>query len=264
MAGLTATLLTRDEARNIADALASVAWADERIVVDSRSSDETVAVARAAGARVDVRDWPGYGAQRNHAASLAAHDWILALDADERVTPELAAEIRALLQGTPAAAGYRLPRVTYYLGRWMRTTDWYPDWQLRLYDRRRAAWNTRPVHESVEVRGPVARLRGELRHHAYRDLAHHLDTINRYTTLAAGQMAAEGRRTTPAAATVHAAAAFLRNYVLRRGLLDGAPGFVVSGMNAYYVWLKFVKLWALRHEGQLPPGPAPTPPAEPR
>nr|MCU0256366.1 glycosyltransferase family 2 protein [Vicinamibacterales bacterium] len=162
MPGLTAIIITRDEARHIGAALASVSWADERIVVDSHSVDDTVALARAAGARVDVRDWPGYGAQRNHAAGLAAHDWILAIDADERVTPDLAREIAGLLRGTPAAAGYRIPRVTRYLDRWVRSTDWYPDWQLRLYDRTRAAWNTRPVHESVEVRGPVARLHGEL------------------------------------------------------------------------------------------------------
>lgn len=245
MPGLTAIIITRDEARHIGAALASVDWADERIVIDSHSADETVALARAAGARVDVRDWPGYGAQRNHAASLAAHDWILALDADERVTPELAAEIRAMLRATPVAAGYRIPRVTHYLGRWIRSTDWYPDWQLRLYDRTRASWNLRPVHESVEVQGPVAKLRGELQHFAYRDLAHHLDTINRYTTLAAGHLRSQGRRAGPARATGHAAAAFLRNYLLRGGLRDGAAGFVVSAMNAYYVWLKFVKLWAL-------------------
>lgn len=263
MAGLTAIIITRDEARHIGEALASVAFADERIVVDSRSADDTVALARAAGARVDVRDWPGYGAQRNHAASLAAHDWILALDADERVTPALAREIAELLRGTPAAAGYRVPRVTRYLDRWVRSTDWFPDWQLRLYDRRQASWNTRPVHESVEVRGPVARLAGEIQHHAYRDLDHHLDTINRYTTLAAGYMFQHGRRTGPVRATAHAALAFLRNYVLRRGFTDGSVGLVVSAMNAYYVWLKLVKLWALQHGAPLPPTAAAPPPASP-
>ncbi|MCU0256667.1 MAG: glycosyltransferase family 2 protein, partial [Vicinamibacterales bacterium] len=204
--------------------------------------------------------------QRNHAAGLAAHDWILAIDADERVTPELAREITGLLRGTPAAAGYRIPRVTRYLDRWVRSTDWYPDWQLRLYDRTRAAWNTRPVHESVEVRGPVARLCGELQHHAYRDLSHHLDTINRYTTLAAGHLFGQGRRSGPLRATLHATAAFLRNYLLRRGITDGSTGLVVSTMNAYYVWLKFVKLWALQHGAPLPPAagaghPAPPPDA---
>lgn len=255
MPRLTAILITRDEATHIAEALASVAWADERIVVDSRSTDDTVALARAAGAHVEVREWPGYGPQRNHAASLAAHDWILALDADERVTPELAAEIQALLRDTPSAVAYRIPRVTRYLGRWLRTTDWYPDWQLRLYDRRRAAWNLRPVHESVAADGPVGRLRGEIQHLAYRDLSHHVDTINRYTTLAAARLFDEGRRSGPVRAAAHALLAFLRNYVLRRGALDGAAGFVVSAMNAYYVWLKLVKLWAFQRGEEGPSDP---------
>jgi glycosyltransferase involved in cell wall biosynthesis len=244
--GLTAIVITKNEAAHITAALQSVAWADERIVVDSRSGDETVALARGAGARVEVRDWPGYGAQRNHAGALAAHDWILAIDADERVSAPLAEEIRRLLRGTPADVGYRIPRVTRYLGRWIRSTDWYPDWQLRLYDRRHARWNDWPVHESVEADGRVGRLTAELEHHAYRDLAHHLDTINRYTTLAATRLVSLGRRAGPVSATGHAAFAFLRNYVLRHGFTDGAPGLIVSAMNAYYVWLKLLKAWELQ------------------
>ena len=245
MPGLTVILITKDEERHVAEALASVSWADERIVVDSGSTDRTVELSRAAGARVEVREWPGYGAQRNHAARLAAHDWILALDADERITPALASEIRQVLAQEPVAAGFRVPRVTWYLGRWIRTTDWYPDWKLRLYDRRRARWNDAPVHESVQADGPVLPLRGEIEHRAYRDLAHHVATINRYTTLAAAALAAEGRRAGPLVATGHAVAAFLRNYVLKRGCLDGSAGLVISAMNAYYVWLKHVKLWEI-------------------
>ena len=133
---LTVTVITRNEAAHIVAALQSVAWADEIVVVDSHSTDDTVALARAHATRVEVRDWPGYGAQKNYAAELAANDWILSIDADERVTPELAAEIRERLAGDPPARGYRIPRVTHYLGRWIRSTDWYPDYQLRLYDRR--------------------------------------------------------------------------------------------------------------------------------
>lgn len=255
MAAVSVIIITRDEARHIRAALASVAWADDRIVVDSRSTDETVALARAAGARVEVRDWPGYGAQRNYAAGLARHDWILALDADERIPPPLAQEIQTLVAAGPAAVGYRIKRVTRYLGRWIRTTDWYPDWQLRLYDRRHARWNDWPVHESVEADGPVGRLREEMLHLAYRDLAHHVDTVNRYTTLAARHLAAAGRHSGPVRAGLHALAAFLRNYVLRRGFLDGRPGLVVSSMNAYYVWLKLVKLWALERADTAPDRP---------
>ncbi len=249
---LTVTVITHNEAAHIDDALASVAWADEIIVVDSHSTDETVAIARRRATRVDVRDWPGYGAQKNYAAEAAANDWILSIDADERVTPDLADEIRAVLAG-PAASGYRIPRVTYYLGRWIRSTDWYPDYQLRLYDRRAGRWNGRRVHESVDLTGMPGQLRHDLQHFAYRNISHHLATIDRYTTMAAEQWLAEGRRTTVVSALVHAKLAFLRNYVVRGGVRDGGPGFVVSVLNSYYVFLKFAKLWELQQRSsQIP------------
>jgi glycosyltransferase involved in cell wall biosynthesis len=191
---------------------------------------------------VVVRDWPGYIAQKNHAASIASHDWILSLDADERVTPGLAAEIQSLVAGTPPHPGYRIPRVTWHLGRWIRTTDWYPDFQLRLYDRRLAEWTGRYVHESVTVRGSVGRLKGELQHFAYRDIADHLETIDRYTTYAARQMREDGRRAGFLQIAGHPPLAFLRNYVAHGGFRDGVPGLVISALNSYYVFLKFIKL----------------------
>jgi glycosyltransferase involved in cell wall biosynthesis len=246
---LTVTVITLNEASNIDACLASVSWADEVLVVDSGSTDGTADRARKAGARVFVRDWPGYAAQKDFAASQAAHDWILSVDADERVTPALTSEIRALLSGNALPhAGYRVPRVTWHLGRWIRTPDWYPDLQLRLYDRGRARWKARRVHESVALdpgAGAPGRLTGELQHYAYRDIAHHLDTMNRYTTLAADDMYAAGRRANLLDLCLHPPAAFLRNYVLRRGVADGAPGFIISAMNAHYVFQKFAKLWAL-------------------
>jgi glycosyltransferase involved in cell wall biosynthesis len=252
VAKLSVTVITLNEAAHIEACLASVAWADERLVVDSGSTDGTPDLARAAGARVIARDWRGYADQKNAAAADAAHDWILSIDADERVTPDLAAEIRERLAGEPSDAGYRMPRVTWHLGRWIRTTDWYPDFQLRLYDRRRARWTPRRVHESVEAAGPVGRLRHELQHLAYRDLAHHHRTMDRYTTLAAAEMHEAGRRAGVADLVLHPPAAFLRNYVLRRGFADGVPGFIISAMNAHYVFLKFAKLWALGRDGRPP------------
>ena len=240
------TVITRDESAHIAAALESVSWADEIIVVDSHSTDETVAIARRYATRVEVRDWPGYSAQKNYAAEIASNDWILSLDADERVTSGLANEIRQTLQGELAARGYRIPRVTWYLGRWIRSTDWYPDYQLRLYDRRAGRWNGRRVHESVDLQGTPGLLRHELQHYAYRDIAHHLATIDRYTTLAAEQWLAEGRRTNGFEIFIHPRLAFLRNYLLRGGIKDGAPGLLVSKLNAYYVFLKFAKLWELQ------------------
>jgi len=246
--GLTVTIITLNEAAHIDACLASVSWADEILVVDSGSTDGTPERARAGGARVIQRDWPGYAAQKNFAASQAANDWILSVDADERVTPALSAEVRTVLASDPDPAGYRVPRVAWHLGRWIRTTDWYPDYQLRLYDRRRAQWPPRAVHESVRADGPVGLLRQELQHYAYRDVSHHHETMNRYTTLAAEQMLAEGRRAGVTDLCLHPPAAFLRNYILRRGFTDGAVGMIISTMNAYYVFLKFAKLWQLQRD----------------
>ncbi len=245
MPRLSVTVITRNEASNIADALRSVAWADERVVVDSGSTDGTPALAREHADRVVVREWPGYIAQKNYAASIAAHDWILSLDADERVTPELAAEIRAVLASDPRPAAFRMPRVTWHLGRWIRTTDWYPDFQVRLYDRRRARWSGRYVHEAVTADGERGTLRGELQHYAYRDISDHLETIDRYTTYAARQMHEAGRRAGLLQVAGHPPLAFLRNYVARGGIRDGAPGLIISALNSYYVFLKFAKLWEL-------------------
>jgi glycosyltransferase involved in cell wall biosynthesis len=242
---LSVTVITKNEAADIGETLASVRWADEIVVVDSHSTDDTVAIARRHTDRVVVRDWAGYIDQKNYAASLAAHDWILSVDADERVTPELAAEVKGRLQDAPREAAFRIPRVTWHLGRWIRTTDWYPDHQLRLYDRRAAQWTGRYVHEAVTVRGATGMLRGELQHYAYRDISDHLETIDRYTSLAARQMREDGRRAGLLELAGHPPLAFLRNYLAHGGIRDGVPGFIISAMNAYYVFLKFAKLWEL-------------------
>lgn len=244
MPKLTVTVIARDESHHIDAALASVAWADEIVVIDAESHDDTVARAAGHGARVEVRPWPGYSAQKNYAASRASNDWILSLDADERVTPELATEIRALMATEPPRRGYRIPRLTSYLGRWIRGTDWYPDYQLRLYDRRAGTWNGRRVHESVQLEGEPGVLRHDLQHFPYASIGDHVDTINRYTTLAAQQLAAEGRIPSIAGLALHPPAAFLRNYLLKGGVRLGAVGVVVSVLNSYYVFLKLAKAWA--------------------
>ncbi len=252
---LTVTVITHNEAANIGAALESVSWADEIIVVDSHSTDATVAIAKARATRVEVREWAGYSAQKNLAADLASNDWILSLDADERVTPALAAEIQDLMKRGPDAKGYRVSRVTWYLGRWLHSTDWYPDYQLRLYDRRCGRWNGRRVHESFELKGTPGRLRHHLEHFAYRDVSDHVTSIDHYTTLQAEQWVEEGRRTNALEIAVHPPVAFLRNYVLRLGFKDGAAGLLVSALNSYYVFMKLLKLWELQH----PPSRADTP-----
>ena len=246
---LSVTVITHNEGPHVAGALESVAWADEIVVVDSGSTDDTVAIAERYATRVVQHQWTGYGTQKNYAADLASHDWILSIDADERVAPALAGEIRALLQQGPKAAGYEISRVAHYLGRWIRSTDWYPDFHVRLYDRRTARWSEAAVHESIQCPGRVERLRGELLHYPYRDVSEHLAKIDRYTTLIARQWAADGRRTAAWEAIVYPRLAFLRNFILRRGFLDGHTGLVVSMLNSYYVFLKYVKLFEMQQTG---------------
>ena len=249
MPPVTATVITKNEADAIADALKSLSWADEIIVVDAESSDDTVSIARQFTDRVYIRPWNGYVEQKNHAASLASHDWIFSLDADERVTPALSAEVRTVLASDPPVAGFRMPRVSFYLGRWMRTTDMYPDYQLRLYDRRHARWDGLHVHESVKVDGgSVGYLKSELQHYPYRDLSEHLIRMDRYTTLAARQMFEKGRRATRLELLFHPPVVFFRNYVVKGGFRDGTAGLVISLVNSYYVMLKFAKLWELQRD----------------
>ena len=250
MPKVSVTIITLNEAEHIGAAIDSAAWADELVVVDCGSTDGTPDIARAKGANVLVRDWSGYVDQKNYAAGRASHDWIFSLDADERIPPALAAEIQGLLSSEPPLRGYRVPRLTFHLGRWIRTTDFYPDFQTRLYDRRAARWRGMYVHESVAVDGATGRLRHDLEHYSFRDLRDHLDRVNHYTTLAARQMHEAGRRAGPLDLIVHPPAAFLRNFVLRRGMLDGTAGFIISFVNAYSVFLKFAKLWELQRKAE--------------
>ena len=248
MPKVSVTIITLDEAEHIGAAIDSAAWADEIVVVDSGSTDDTVDIARAKGATVLSRTWSGYVDQKNFAAERVSNDWIFSLDADERIPSALAAEVQALVSSEPSKRGYRVPRVSFHLGRWIRTTDFYPDFQTRLYDRRAARWRGKYVHESVSVDGPVGQLRHDLEHFSYRDLRDQLDRINHYTSLAAHQMKEAGRRAGPLDLLIHPPAAFLRNYVLRRGILDGTVGLTISLVNAYSVFLKFAKLRELQHE----------------
>lgn len=243
---MTVTIITRNEAAHIGAAIDSAAWADEIVVVDCGSTDDTVARAAAKGVRVEHRPWSGWVDQKNFAASLASSDWIFSLDADERITPSLAQEIRGTLRDTPPHVAFRVPRVTFHLGRWIRTTDFYPDFQTRLYDRRSARWAGQYVHESIAALGSVGKLTQELEHYSYSNLSDHLDRINTYSTLAARQMYDRGRRASVFDLLAQGPAAFLRNYVLRRGMFDGSVGLILSTVNAYSVFLKFAKLWELQ------------------
>jgi glycosyltransferase involved in cell wall biosynthesis len=250
-APISAAVITLDAARTLEESLASLAFCDEIVVLDSGSTDETLEIARAHGARVAHRDWSGFRDQKNAATALCARDWVLSIDADEVVTPELAREIADLFaDGSggnpgPAAVGYSIPRRTRYLGRDIRHAGWYPDRAVRLYDRRSAEWVGGQVHERVVVDGPVERLSGDLLHHPYATLAHHLDKLNRYSTLAAHTLHSRGRRAGWSDIAFRPPLAFIKKMLPQRGILDGVPGLVVALSTATSVFLKYAKLWDL-------------------
>jgi glycosyltransferase involved in cell wall biosynthesis len=245
-APLSACIVTRDEEDRLGDCLASIDWCDEIVVVDSHSTDRTRDIAAAAGARVIERDWPGHVAQKDFAVRQARHDWVLCIDADERVSPELAKEIVELRDaGFPDRAGWEVLRVSEYLGRWIRHGTWYPDPKLRLFDRRRGRWGGRDPHDRVEIDGPRGRLRGELLHHPYRNLEEHLATIDRYTTIMAGQLHEAGRRARLRDLVLRPPARFFVYYVVRGGWRDGWRGLLMAYLAAHYVRMKYAKLWIL-------------------
>lgn len=245
---ITATVITLNEERHIAGALASLSWADEIVVVDSGSGDRTVEIARGFTERVVVNPWPGYAAQKNFAAAQASNDWIFSLDADERVTPDLAASIARAREETSHLDGYRVARRAWYVDRWVRHSGWYPDWQVRLYDRTRARFEGDFVHESVRLAGRPGTLEGDLLHYTVDSLSDHHRRIDRYTTLAAEALAARGKRPSLALAVAQPIATFLKTYLVRQGFRDGGAGVAIAGFAAYYVFLRQMKLWELARE----------------
>jgi glycosyltransferase involved in cell wall biosynthesis len=241
---ISATVITFNEEKNIAAALESLSWADEIIVVDSESGDATVEIALRYTSRVFVRGWPGYSAQKNFAADQARNDWVFSLDADERVSDELARELARL--GPDAGsryAGFDMARLTYYLGRWIKHSGWYPDYKLRLYNRKRGRWRGDYVHESLDVDGDVGRLGGNLLHYTIRDASEHHLRIDRYTSLAAEQSHAQGKRASPATLFFAPLATFMRSFIVKRGFMDGVQGLAIAFFAAHYAFLKALKLW---------------------
>ena len=250
---LSLVIITRNAAHELADCLASVAFAAETIVVDSGSVDDTAALAVRSGAQVIVQAWQGFGPQKNFAVGQAAYDWVLCLDADERVTPELAEAVRALFAGgLPPVAAYSIARRNRFLGRWLAHGEGYPDWNIRLFDRRRARWSADLVHEKVLADGPVMRLRGDLLHASAESIDAYIAKQNRYTTIQAEAMHARGERAGVAQLVLSPAARFLRFYVFRLGFLDGAAGFAHIAIGAFASFLKYAKLRALQAGGRAP------------
>jgi glycosyltransferase involved in cell wall biosynthesis len=251
---ISACVITRDEADRIEACLRSLAWCDEIVVVDSHSTDDTRQRAAALGARVIERDWPGFAAQKDFAVRAAAHDWVLVIDADERVSAALRAEIAARrAAGFGDLAGFSLPRCSQYLGRWIRHGTWYPDRSVRLFDRRRGRFEapaTYDLHERVVLDGPVGALASDLLHVPYRSISEHLRTIDRYTTIMAEGLNARGRRAGVTDLVLHPAWRFFQFYVLKAGCLDGWRGLLLAYLAAHYVRLRYAKLLAMQRDGR--------------
>lgn len=246
---LSLVLITKNEEHRLERCLRSVPFAAEVVVLDSGSTDGTVALAKGLGARVFVEDWRGFGPQRRRAVELASHDWVLCLDGDEALSPELAAEIEARFETLDPAAGYRSPRLSFHLGRWIRHGGWHPDWQLRLFHRAHAGWSEAAVHERVEATR-VESLRGSILHWVFEDLSHQVRTNDRYSSLQARELFERGVRSSLWKQITKPKVKFFECYLFKGGFLDGWPGFVIAVGAAYSVFLKWAKLRELeRRQG---------------
>lgn len=246
MPPISATIITRNEAANIARAIRSLDCADEILVVDSGSTDGTVNIAAELGARTVTHPWEGFAGQKNFAVREASHDWILSLDGDEELNDEARAAIREWKQATPRAGAYRFARRARYLGRWILHSGWYPDWKIRLFHRDKARWAGDYVHESVIAEGPAETLSGEILHYTCDSLADHRNRIEFYTGLAAQEMFARSERAGVSRRILAPPWIFLHTYFFRLGVLDGVPGFLIAWMAARYVRRKYAKLAELQ------------------
>lgn len=243
---ISAVIIAFNEENKIADAIRSVTWADEILVVDSESTDSTREIAEGLGAKVIVEKWRGFSAQKQFATDQASHDRIFSLDADERVSDELTDEIIKLRDSRVVSDGYRISRLTTYLGRNIRHCGWYPDWQLRFFDRTKGRWKDVAVHESVEMvaETKTSKLNGDILHLSIDSVKQHAEMIHsRYAPLSAEAMLARGTRTSPMMIALSPVVTFLQTYVIKAGFLDGFAGLVISYFAAYNVFLKHLLLW---------------------
>jgi glycosyltransferase involved in cell wall biosynthesis len=242
---ISAAIITFNEERNVARVLESLRCCDEILVLDSGSNDRTVEIAGKLGARVVEASWHGYAAQKNIAAELASHDWVLSLDADESLSEALEAEIWQIKKTGPKFDGYTVPRLAQYLGRWILHSGWYPDRKIRLFNRTKARWVGEFVHESVRVDGTVGHLQSNLLHFTCNSISEHLRTMDRYTTLAAQEIASRQESISLSRLLCDPPWTFFRTYVLKRGFLDGVEGLAIAYMAAFYNFAKYSKAWLM-------------------
>lgn len=246
---VSAIVVCFNEERNIGACLESLSWCDEIVVVDSFSTDRTVEICHQYTERVIQRKWAGYRDQKAFAHSQATKDWVLLVDSDERVTPKLSEEVKEALSSHGGEfAGFSVPRLVFYLGRWWWRGGWYPDYDVRLFRRDRATWGGSDPHEKILIDGKVCRLRNPLHHFSYRDIEDHIQRINRFTSISSRELLNEGKGWRLVDTLVRPAFRFFRSYIWKRGFLEGFAGFYVAVTAAVYVFLKYAKLWELEFE----------------
>jgi len=252
---ISACIITFNEEKNIAAAIESVAWADEILLIDSSSTDRTREIAESHGAKIIIQKWLGFAKQKQFAVDKAEHDWVLSLDADERISSKLQDELQhlKLMSGKDLADGYKLPRLSFYMNRPIRHGSWYPDWQLRFFNRTKGAWKNVLIHESfqMETGARIEKLAGDILHYSIENAAHHHKIIGeRYAPLAARQMFERGRQTTALKIMIAGLTTFLQTYILKLGFLDGLPGFCIARFAAHHAFLKHLFLWEMQQTGE--------------
>lgn len=245
---LSVIIITLNEAHAIRACLESVAWADEIIVVDSGSTDDTLAICREFTPHVYHHEWPGFGPQKNHALGHASREWVLSLDADERISPELRQEIQNAMVAPGNYSAFRMPRLSSFCGRFMRHSGWWPDYVTRLFKRGSARFSDDLVHERLIVDGATGTLKSPLLHDTYRDLEEVLDKVNSYSTAGARMLDQKQRKSGLSTAILHGLWAFVRTYFLRRGFLDGREGFMLAVSNAEGTYYRYIKLMLLNRK----------------
>lgn len=238
---IAAIVLTYNEEKHIGPCLQTLQWVDELIVIDDFSQDDTVNIARTLGARIYERKLDSFSSQRNFALEKCNADWILVLDADERITEELKLEILDVLSN-PLACGYKMPRKNYFMGKRIRGCGWYPDYSLRLF-RKTGAVYTKTVHEHLDIAGPVRKLKNPLLHYTYTSMEQYLQKLDKYTTMDAEELYNKGKRANLCHIVLRPAYKFLNFYIFRMGFLDGLEGFILSALSAFYVLVKYTKLY---------------------
>ncbi len=241
---LSLIIITLNEEKSIKDCIESVPFASDIVVLDSFSKDKTKELAAICGARVFDQEWLGYGPQKIKATELAKYDWVLSLDADERLSPESQVEIQNVFSKLTPETGYQLPRLSYFLGRWIRHGGWYPDYQLRLFNRRHSGWSDSPIHEHV-VASSTLKLKNPIRHFVFKSISQQVITNDKYSSLQAQQLKAQKIRFSLFKLMTKPWVKFIENYVFKLGFLDGMAGFIIAVGSGYSVFLKHAKQWEL-------------------